>query len=319
MPKVSVIIPTCNRAELLPVAITSVLNQTFQDFELIVVDDASKDSTRNVVKGFHDQRIKYLYHKINKGGSAARNTGITNSNAGYLAFLDDDDEWLPQKLELQVGLMDNSPLEVGGIYTGYIQIDRTSGEILDQKTATRRGDLAKELLRGNCIGSTSSILLRKECFAKSGLFDESLPSFQDYDLWLRIAGGFQFDCIERPLFKYYIHKSKIWTNPQALSIGLEMMLQRYGGSRLLRKHLSYYYLFLGVLYCNIGDTKKGRQTYIKGMRLYPFEPRHYFNLGLSLLGAENFIKVKEIKDRILSPLRSRTTLGCHDGGRSCQK
>src|SRR5712692_9764325 len=130
MPKASVITPTYNRADFLRVAIASVLNQTFQDLEIIVVDDASSDRTAEVVRRFTDELIKYIRHDINKGGSAARNTGIKNSTGAYVAFLDDDDEWLPEKLGMQVDLLENSPAEVGGVYTSYMVIDRASGIIL---------------------------------------------------------------------------------------------------------------------------------------------------------------------------------------------
>jgi glycosyltransferase involved in cell wall biosynthesis len=119
MPAVSVIIPTYNRAEFLRLAITSVLNQTFQDFEIIVVDDASEDHTHEVVHNFRDKRIKYIHHEVNKRVAAARNTGVLNSSGAYIAFVDDDDEWLPKKLQMQVALLENSPSIVGGVYTGF--------------------------------------------------------------------------------------------------------------------------------------------------------------------------------------------------------
>src|SRR5262245_46961170 len=112
MPKVSVIIPTHNRADFLRDAIFSVLNQTFQDFEIIVVDDASTDNTSEVIGAFNDERIRYLRHDTNKGGSAARNTGILNSQCDYIAFLDDDDQWLPEKLAKQVDTLIASPPDV---------------------------------------------------------------------------------------------------------------------------------------------------------------------------------------------------------------
>lgn len=108
MSKVSVIIPTHNRSELLYSAITSVLNQTFQDFEIIVVDDCSGDNTPEIVSKLNNKRIKYIRNEINKGEAEARNTGIMNSDSEYIAFLDDD-EWLPEKLTLQVDLLKNSP------------------------------------------------------------------------------------------------------------------------------------------------------------------------------------------------------------------
>src|SRR5262249_55117741 len=122
MPKVSVIIPTHNRAEFLRSAITSVLKQTFQDFEIVIIDDASKDHTREVIANFNDTRIKVIYNQVNKGDAGARNIGVMNSNCEYIAFLDDDDEWLPEKLKMQTRLLDNSPPEVGGVCTDHFII-----------------------------------------------------------------------------------------------------------------------------------------------------------------------------------------------------
>jgi glycosyltransferase involved in cell wall biosynthesis len=300
MPKVSVIIPTYNRAELLYAAIASVLGQTFQDFEILVVDDHSPDHTAQVVQRFHDGRIRYLLHETNKGGAAARNTGIQNSAGEYIAFLDDDDEWLPEKLGMQIALLENSPPEVGCIYTGYLVIDRASGNILGQKPAVKRGDLSTALLSGNCLGGTSSVLVRRECFNAVGLFDEALPSFQDYDLWIRLAQKFQFDCISRPLLKYYVHDQQIWTNLAALTKGLAIMLNKYAAtSAAQKKYYSSYYLSLGVAYCYRGDVRHGRQAYLTAARLYPFEVRSYFNFCLSLLGASAFKFVKDAKNRIV--------------------
>src|SRR4030095_982853 len=106
MPKVSVIIPTHNRAEFLRSAITSILNQTFQDFEIIIIDDASKDHTREIIAHFNDARIKVIHNQVSEGAAGARNIGIRNSTCEYIAFLDDDDEWLPEKLQMQICLLD---------------------------------------------------------------------------------------------------------------------------------------------------------------------------------------------------------------------
>src|SRR5262245_44117839 len=129
MPKVSVIIPTHNRAELLRSAITSVLNQTFQDFEIIVIDDASKDHTREVIGHFNDARIKVIHNQVSKGAAGARNIGIMNTNCEYIAFLDDDDEWLRDEHEIQYCLLDDRPPEVGCICTGCFIIEKMSGRV----------------------------------------------------------------------------------------------------------------------------------------------------------------------------------------------
>jgi glycosyltransferase involved in cell wall biosynthesis len=290
--KVSVIIPTYNRADYLKAAIASVLNQTFRDFELVVVDDASADNTAEIVRGFHDTRIKFIRHEARKGGSAARNTGIANSKYEYIAFLDDDDEWFPDKLRKQMQLLLARPQKVGCVYTGYVTVDRTSGEKTGQKIPRKRGDLSKELPGSNCIGGTSAVLLRRECFDKVGLFDESLPSFQDYDLWIRISREFHFDYLKEPLFNYYLHQNKISGSPEAINRGIEIMLEKYGTSASFRKQLSYRYLSLGVDYCDSGDAGKARETFIKAIELYPLAMKHYLNLALCMLGSENFRRIK---------------------------
>src|SRR5678815_5471292 len=118
MPKVSVVIPTRNRAEFLRAAIQSVLNQTFQGFEIIVVDDASEDKTPEIVRTFTDTRMTYVRHDTNKGQGVTRNDGISRASGEFIALLDDDDEWLPGKLEKQIRVLDSSRSDVGLVYTG---------------------------------------------------------------------------------------------------------------------------------------------------------------------------------------------------------
>lgn len=303
MYKVSVIIPTHNRAKFLDSAVTSVLNQTFQDFEIIIVDDASTDDTPQVVRQFKDERIKYIRHEANQGGSSTRNTGIANSSGEYIAFLDDDDEWLPKKLKLQVELMENSPPDVGGVYTGHTNIDSSSGKRVGVWIPQKRGNIFHELFTGNWVGTTSSVLLRKECFEKAGLFDKNLPSFQDYDMWIRISKLFEFEYIKEPLVKYSVHQNKISTNLDGIRQGMEIMLEKYGKYPGVRKNLGSGYLSLGVEYCYSKNTVKGRRAFLKAIRLYPFEIRCYFNLFLSLFGADYFKRLKKIKEEAVISIR----------------
>ncbi|GBD39772.1 UDP-Glc:alpha-D-GlcNAc-diphosphoundecaprenol beta-1,3-glucosyltransferase WfgD [bacterium HR37] len=300
MPEVSVIIPTYNRAGFLRSAIRSVLNQTFQDFEIIVVDDGSIDcSAKEVVNEFRDPRIRYIRHEVNRGGSAARNTGIKASRGRYIAFLDDDDEWLPEKLQKQIEVLYSSPERVGGVYTGFLILDRSNERLLRRWIPSKRGYLLSELAKENCIKTTSTLLLRKECFDKVGLFDENLASSQDYDMWIRISKKFHFECVEEPLVKYYMHENKITTNYENLINGMESMLEKHHylfASN--RRSYSYRYFILGVLYCLWEKDKKGRELIFKAIKLYPFDIRYYFNLGLSLLGVKTFKKIKELRSRL---------------------
>jgi glycosyltransferase involved in cell wall biosynthesis len=298
MPEVTVIIPTRNRASYLGGAIKSVLAQSFEDLEIIVVDDCGDDNSETVAASFRDPRIRYLRHDRQRGGAAARNTGIANSSGEYVAFLDDDDEWYPEKLARQVSVMQASAPEIGGVYTGYFIVDRASGQIRGQIVPNNRGDLSQALLAGNCIGSTSSMLLRRACLDKVGGFDERLPSFQDYDLWLRLARSYQFECLRAPLLKYFVHGDKIWTNLQALTQGLELMLRKYGHAAPFRKKCGTYYLTLGVQYCDSNKFGAGRKALLRAARLNPLTPKPYAYLALALLGGESFRRARHAWARL---------------------
>ena len=300
MPKVSVIIPTCNRAQFLRSAIESVRKQTFQDFEIIVVDDASNDETPEVVRSFADGRVRYLRRESKRGQGATRNDGIREARGEYIALLDDDDEWLPTKLQKQVALLGALPNEVGLIYTGFFRIDASSKRVLSEVTPTERGKVFHALGRGNWIGTCSTVLLRRSCFDKAGLFDEDLASGADYDMWLRIAKEFEVDFINERLVFYNVHNSRISTNYESLTSGLEAQLRKHNSVLARdRRRYSERYLSLGIFYCYQGQVMKGRQAFFKAIRLFPLEPRNYFNLCLSLLGGRNFKKIKEFKDNHL--------------------
>ena len=294
MPKVSVIIPTHNRAEFLHSAITSVLNQTFQDFEIIIIDDASNDHSREVIANFNDARIKVRHNQVSKGAAGSRNIAIMNSNCEYIAFLDDDDEWLPEKLKIQACLLDNSPPEVGGVCTGYFTIEK-SGRIL----STVNPEMI-DLSKGNPI-ATSSILLRRECFEKCGMFDESMLACSDYDMWIRMSKKFCFKIVKNTLMKYYINENGLTFNYEKKVRSLEILLRKH--ENFFKKDYKGYskqYFELGVFYCYNGELQKGRRAFSKSIRKNPFEIRSYFNFIISLLGVKNFKKLKEAKEKMFA-------------------
>ncbi|MDH4231470.1 MAG: glycosyltransferase [Nitrospirota bacterium] len=312
MPKVSVIIPTFNRLAFLQAAVESVLKQTFQDFEIIVVDDASNEDVQGIVQGFNDKRIKCIRHEVNKGEAGSRNTGILHATGEFIAFLDDDDTWVPDKLRLQMNVLENSPLKVGGIYSGFIAAD-CAGKKLQTKIPTKKGDIYRDLLVKNTIGTPSTVLIRRTCVETAGLFDEDICYGTDHDFYLRISRHFDFEFIAAPLVRYHIHDSRISNNPEMMAKGLKAMAHKYrdevGKLRHLRqRQIGLGYLSAGVQFCYKGELTKGIRAFIASIRLYPFEPRAYFNLLISLLGKNNFIKIKKIKDLLLDPLRSRGTI-----------
>ncbi|MFP4185622.1 MAG: glycosyltransferase family 2 protein [Thermoplasmata archaeon] len=204
MNDVSVILPTFNREDKVGRAIQSVLNQTYKNFELIVVDDASTDNTSEVVKYFDDDRIVYHRNESNLGGGGSRNIGIELSKNDLIAFLDDDDEWLPTKLEKQIEIIKESPSSCCGVYTGLKKI--MDDQVVSEKINHKEGDLFYELLWKNIIGSTSVVLLKKEPVNEVGAFKESLPASQELELYLRLSREYEFRCVPQSLVRYHVHR-----------------------------------------------------------------------------------------------------------------
>jgi glycosyltransferase involved in cell wall biosynthesis len=299
MPKVSVIVPTHNRVQFVRNAVSSVLDQIFQDFEVIVVDDASIDNTSEEVHALNDERIRYIKHERNQGGSASRNTGIKNAKGEFLAFLDDDDEWLPEKLSMQIELLHKSGPQVGCIYTGALRIEKSSQKVVSCRTPIKRGYIFDDMLVKNWIGGASTLLAKKECFDCVGLFDEKLQSSQDWDMWIRLSQKYHFDFVDKPLVRYFRHEKKISTNFDALINGKERMLEKYGNFKLKNKDMSRQYFTLGVLYCYGRDMRKGRTLLLKAIKLYPFNIQYHFNFLLSFLGANGFRRIKEYRKEMV--------------------
>ncbi|MCD6385261.1 glycosyltransferase family 2 protein, partial [Candidatus Sumerlaeota bacterium] len=194
MPRVSVIIPVFNRKEMVKEAISSVLNQTFRDFELIVVDDGSTDGTAEVVKSFNE--VRYIRQE-HKGPASARNTGIMNAEGELIAFLDSDDLWLPEKLEKQVSYLDHHK---GMMICQTEEIWLWKGRRIKPKRKHRKqkGDIfhrAVEL----CLISPSAVMMRRQLFDQVGLFDETFPAAEDYELWLRVTSLMPVGLIDEEL------------------------------------------------------------------------------------------------------------------------
>ncbi len=203
-PKVSVIISTYNRAALLPRAVNSVLTQTFQNYEIIIVDDCSPDNTQDVITAFSDPRIRSVRHETNRRQSAAINTGIANSRGEYIAFLDDDDEWLPAKLEWQVALLDTSPAKVGLVYGWLNFVEDSSGRIIEGPRKTMNGNIMEELIAFDFPGPTSTLLVRTSIAREVGGFDEYLPIGKDADFICRIAKRCDVAVYPKVVMKYHI-------------------------------------------------------------------------------------------------------------------
>ncbi len=233
---VSVIITTYKREpDMVLRALDSVLAQTFRDLEIIIVDDSPSDfSAREDVRAVIEMRqhenpeisIRYIAHKENKGACVARNTGLEAATGEFIAYLDDDDEWLPEKIEKQMQVMQKS--DAGLVYCGNMVKNDQSGLCITDKKEYFRGKVFDKLLYNNFIASTSYPLIRKECLKEVGGFDPLMQAAQDYDVWLRLAERYEIDYVDEPLVMYHEHKGeRITTNPKKKISGLERINQKY--------------------------------------------------------------------------------------------
>jgi glycosyltransferase involved in cell wall biosynthesis len=212
MALVSVIIPTYNRAETVSRAIDSVLDQSHDDLEVLVVDDGSTDDTESVLESYDDERVRPIYHETNQGANVARNTGIEHARGKYVAFLDSDDEWRPEKLEAQLDLLEKRSEEWVAAYCGFSfeltsPVDRLRGlaaSVLsraDEQPRMEGGEeLIGEILADNVhTGAGSTLLVRTDVAREVDGFDETLDRFQDPEFVLRILEVGKLAYVDEPL------------------------------------------------------------------------------------------------------------------------
>jgi len=280
-PTVSVIIPTYNRAGLVGRAIKSALNQTFENLEIIVVDDASIDNTIEVVKGFNDHRIKYIKHENTCGGSAARNTGIRVAQGDFVALLDDDDEWSPEKVEKQIRKFITSSPKIGLVYCGYQYVYQ--GKVMSDVIPEVRGESYNESLKRCFVGGPTP-LVRRVCFNSSGYFDESLPSCQDWDMWIRIAKYYEFEFDPTILAKVNVHGNQVSTSLNNKILARKIILEKYKPDLEERRSiLSLHLRRLGSLCCLDGKPGEGFNYIMKSIQAAPWNVYSYIHLILLLM------------------------------------
>jgi glycosyltransferase involved in cell wall biosynthesis len=192
---ISVIIPTFNRAGCVARAIESAAKQTYSALEIIVVDDGSTDGTASLLRAFACARpFRFVEGRVNQGAPAARNHALDLCAGCWVAFLDSDDVWHPRKLERQIEMLAASGAEFGACYTGLADYD-DAGQLCGISRATDHGDIRAGLMTHNLVGSTSSVLVRRDLLSEVGGFAPGLRSCQDWDLWVRLAQRTKFACV----------------------------------------------------------------------------------------------------------------------------
>ena len=318
MPKVSVIMPNYNYGRFLGEALQSVLGQTFADFEIIVVDDGSTDNTKEVVGSFADTRVKYIYQE-NRGVSAAYNRGILASSGEYIAFLDADDVWLPQKLELQVKVLDSCPDVALVCSDGFVLDDQTGGIIgrfwhgakqfhgwFSPREASQNA-LRNLLFRGVFIFE-SGTMVRREVFGEVGGFDESLKTHLDWEMFVRVTQRFAISTIDIPLAKKRHHGARLSCDPQQMYRGEVIALNKVirSGSlqpdevKLAKRRLARLHFLYGSRSVSDGKVKLGRERLLAAIRINPWYIKAYIHLAKSLLGSKLITAGKSCKGGLRS-------------------
>jgi len=260
-PLVSVIVTTYNRADLLCETLDSILSQTYENFELIVVDDGSTDNTEEVVKRHSAGRINYIKTENWGGPARPRNIGIEKATGEYIAFCDDDDIWLPKKLEKQINYIVNS--NYGMIFTMQKQFGATSifsnyfgiGPLPFKKDTS-----ANALLQVNCI-PTSSVIIKKDLLDQIDYFDErrSFIAIEDNDLWIRVSKVAAIGFVPNVLVLHRNHRDGIYLNSTTIYEGKKELFKKHGiqynSSSLnwIKNNLTYYFIrnIFNLLYENI--------------------------------------------------------------------
>jgi glycosyltransferase involved in cell wall biosynthesis len=287
-PTVSAIIPVYNCAKYIGKSIESVLAQTYRPHEIIVVDDGSTDGTYEALNPYLDSII-YVYQK-NAGEPAARNTGIRRSSGGYIAFLDADDLWMPDKLELQMDYFAAHP-ECALVYTDMMTFNEngilTKSMRASRGRVYRSGKIFPYVFRETLFGS-GSVVFRRDCCETVGYFDESFLIGSDYEMWLRMARHFEFGYVDKPLLMYRQHQEmstrmlgKVPQNgmpwqAKVLNRTLELYpeIRHEIGESNVNRRLAIPYAWLGRSWMDQGNHLAARSLFAGAIRLTPWNLRY---------------------------------------------
>ena len=228
-PTVSIVLPTYQRAALLGRSIDSVLAQSWDDFELIVVDDGSTDETGAVLASRGDPRLRVLRQDVNRGAAAARNAGIGAAAGRFLAFQDSDDEWLPEKLARHMAAFAARGPEIGVVYSDMQRIHSDGGEEY-HRSPTILGD---RLLNPEtrfyqvCQLGIQATVIRRECFAATGLFNEAFPALEDLELFIRLSRRTRFHHLPEALVRYH-ETDGLSKDTRSKVVARTLLLELYG-------------------------------------------------------------------------------------------
>lgn len=278
-PAVSAIITTYRRPDVLSRAVHSVLSQTMTDVEVLVVDDEPSAEVRSIVEAIDDPRVRYLAHTENKGLSAARNTGIRAARGSYIAFLDDDDEWAPEKLSHQLAAMEAAG---GSAAVTSFEVWKRPGRSTIRDIRLE-GDVLEDLLRNDMVHMVT-LLLPCTAFEAVGYFDESLFHHEDLDMALRLARRYSFVTVPETLTIIHVTPGSLSTNVQNRIDALQKIIAKTPEIRSRRRVRSRWLVKLARLHGEAGDNASWRQGLVGALRADPLNVQAAALLALGLVG-----------------------------------
>lgn len=277
MPRVSIIIPTLNDGEYISDALRSVFAQTYRDFETVVVDGGSDDGTWEILEE-NRSRLEFFRQK-GKGVSQAKNEAIGKARGEYIAFLDGDDLWYPDKLRIQIEFLDDHP--EFGFSSSDVDFFNEGGIIIkgaiSREKEPHSGYVFDDMFKNNFI-SSATIILRRGCFEKAGFFDEEIFYAEDTDMWLRVAKDFQLGYIPTSLAKYRVHPGartqefiKHYGSLAGIYRKLNALYPDYFEERKALLKTAYFNLYRrwGYRHFESGEYRRARRQYFKALRNRP--------------------------------------------------
>jgi len=310
MPKVSVIVPAYNAQSTILETINSVLKQTFTDFELIVINDGSTDKTLKLLSTITDRRLKVYSYK-NGGLPAARNRGIFRSTGEFVSFIDADDLWTPDKLELQLQALGKNP-QAGVAYSWTICMGNGGDSFHPGVSESFQGNVYSKLLVGNFIGSGSNVIIRKEAIESVGYFDENLKSCEDWDYWLRLSPKWNFVVVPKPQIIYRLSAGAMSSKLDVMEKYQTLVLKRAFASAppqlqyLKNQGFAYIYLFMTRLCLSrASDTKVIKEASQKLWKAIRLSPKILFRKEAQLLLIKLCI-LQILSPKIASRILNRT-------------
>jgi glycosyltransferase involved in cell wall biosynthesis len=291
-PKVSVLVPTYNYEQYLPMAVESVLGQSYADFEVVLIEDCSTDGSRELAEKYYrlDDRVTLVLHHVNSGLSCARNSGLIAATGEFIAMCDADDIWLSHKLQVQMDRFKETP-GVGVVHSDSAIIDREGkltgqrfSDLMHRTGQVTSGNLFEELCERNFM-CVPTVIMRRETMEYAGGFDASLRSLEDWVCWAKSSRRYLFSYIEEPLVQYRVHGASLSHDPIGMAKNrvkaIHILLEAFRDMPSpIRARMLYN---LGVSHLEISDARGAVAAFTESIQTYPAQLRSWVRAGQALL------------------------------------